>query len=173
MLCAPAPEAAAEFLAAAAESRGRFAGFADPPGDARSFRAWSQRARSPRSAGFLVRLRNGGRLVGAVCLNEIEPEPRARALLSCYGFRATAGAGLVTEAARELLAHGFGALGLRQVAADVRPENAASLAMLRRLDFVRMAAAERLLRVGGDWHLHQRWCIDARRWRQLGGRGQG
>jgi len=157
----PAPADAAEFLRAADASRGRFAGFADVPLDPRAYRAWCQRARSPRAAGFLLRLRDRGQLVGALGLNRIEPAPLPRATLSCYGFAATAGRGLVSEGVQQLVAWAAAALGLREIAADARPENAASLALLRRCGFEPLEAPARLLRVGGAWHLHERWQLRA------------
>lgn len=166
VLRVPGPADAGDFLAAARRSRRRFEGYADPPGDREGYRAWCQRARSPSCCGRLLRLRDGGALVGAVSLGGSPLAAGDRAAPSCYGFSEHAGRGLVTEGAALLLAFGFGALALREVEAEVRAENAASTAMLRRLGFSARAAPARLLRVGGGWVLHERWSLHERQWRR-------
>jgi ribosomal-protein-alanine N-acetyltransferase len=153
-LVAPGPEHAADYLAALTASRARFDGFVDPPASELEFRAWCQRARSPCCRGRLVRSTASGELVGAVALGEIEGGAESHALLSCYGFAASAGRGLVTEAAALLLSEGFRELGLGVVRAEVRPENSPSRAMLARLGFEALAEPPVLRRVGGAWAPH-------------------
>jgi len=52
------------------------------------------------------------------------------------------GQGFATEAARALLAHAFGTLGLAEVIAGIQPENAASIAVARKLGFAADVARE-------------------------------
>jgi ribosomal-protein-alanine N-acetyltransferase len=152
VLVLPAPEHAPAFLAALAMSRARFEGFVDPPGDEAEFRTWCQRARSPRCCGRLVREADGAALIGVVALNDIEGGRSAS--LACYGFAASAGRGLVTEAARILITEASTKLGLERLRAELRAGNAASRAMIERLGFEALAEASALRRVGGAWHPH-------------------
>lgn len=58
------------------------------------------------------------------------------------------GRGLATEAVAAVIAHGFGAMGLRRIFADVDPDNIASIRLLERLGF----ALEGRLRA--EWETH-------------------
>jgi RimJ/RimL family protein N-acetyltransferase len=49
------------------------------------------------------------------------------------------GLGFATEAARAVLDHGFGNLALGEVIAEIHPDNAASIAVARKLGFVTTA----------------------------------
>ncbi|MFI8580476.1 Putative ribosomal N-acetyltransferase YdaF [Pseudomonas sp. THAF187a] len=91
--------------------------------------------------------RNSGELIGKCLLFSYQPESR-RAEIG-FGIASSAwGRGYIQEAARELLRHGFEALGLNRVEAEIDPSNAASGRALERLGF----SKEGLLR--------QRWIID-------------
>ena len=46
------------------------------------------------------------------------------------------GAGFASEAARAILDHGFGALGLAEVVADIHPENARSVRVAENIGLV-------------------------------------
>lgn len=59
--------------------------------------------------------------------------------------------GFATEAVEAVIAHGFETLGLSQITADVDPENAASLAMLKKLGFAITGQAQNTIEIGGKW----------------------
>jgi RimJ/RimL family protein N-acetyltransferase len=61
--------------------------------------------------------------------------------------RAAWGCGYASEALRELLAFGFGDMGLNRVEADVDPRNGASARCLERLEFRK------------EGHLRERWIV--------------
>ena len=91
--------------------------------------------------------RESAELIGKCLLFNYHLESR-RAEIG-FGIAASAwGKGYVQEAARELLRHGFEALDLNRVEAEIDPSNAASGRALERLGF----SQEGLLR--------QRWIID-------------
>ncbi|MFS0738612.1 GNAT family protein [Sphingomonas sp. 1P06PA] len=58
------------------------------------------------------------------------------------------GRGIAAEAVKAVIAHGFGAMGLRRIFADVDPDNIASIRLLERLGF----ALEGRLRA--EWETH-------------------
>jgi ribosomal-protein-alanine N-acetyltransferase len=64
------------------------------------------------------------------------------------------GRGLMREALEAVLADAFGRLGLHRVQANVRPENARSLALLARLGFEREGLAREYLFIDGAWRDH-------------------
>jgi [ribosomal protein S5]-alanine N-acetyltransferase len=80
--------------------------------------------------------RDDGALVGHCTLFKLEPACR-RAEVGYALARAAWGQGLMQEALTALLDHGFGALALNRVEADIDPRNAPSGRILERLGFVR------------------------------------
>jgi len=112
-----------------------------------------------RRRGFLITRISDGTLVGAVNLNEISRGP----LQSCYvGYwigASFARQGLMTKALYLAVRCAFEDLGLHRVEANIVPENAASLALVRRLGFRREGLARRYLQIAGSWRDHERWAI--------------
>ena len=58
---------------------------------------------------------------------------------------------MATEAVGATVDHVFATRDLDTLTADVDPENAASIRLLERLDFIRTGFAERTWNVGGVW----------------------
>lgn len=61
------------------------------------------------------------------------------------------GQGLAREATSAAIAHVFATRETGELAADVDPENIASIRLLERLGFVRTGFAERALKIGDEW----------------------
>jgi len=59
--------------------------------------------------------------------------------------------GLGQEALQALIQYGFEQRGLDKITADVDPNNAASLAMLKKLGFVETGRQKNTLEIGGKW----------------------
>ncbi len=74
------------------------------------------------------------------------------------------GNGYATEAARAVLEHGFGTLGLDRVNAVAHPGNEPSLAVMTRLGMTRQGSTDRWYGTTFDW-----WLIEADRPRPTGG----
>ncbi len=93
-----------------------------------------------REPGFLaVERRGDGAFVGAACLREV-PDGHPLSGEVEVGWRLARqawGAGFATEAARALLALGFGDLRLPEIVAFTAVSNARSRAVMERLDFTR------------------------------------
>jgi ribosomal-protein-alanine N-acetyltransferase len=81
-----------------------------------------------------IELRATGELIGNASLHRFVDASR-RCELGYALARAHWGAGYVSEALRALLGHGFAALGLNRIEADVDPRNAASARVLEKLGF--------------------------------------
>lgn len=72
-----------------------------------------------------------------------------------FGFMldpAVWGRGLGTEAARAFLDYAFATYPVPAITADVDPNNAASLNLLRKLGFIETGRAEKTFLVGGVWY---------------------
>lgn len=73
--------------------------------------------------------------------------------------------GYMAEALGLALTHGFGPLRLHRLEANVRPENGASIALVRRLGFTCEGYSRRYLKIGGRWRDHERWAMLREDWR--------
>jgi ribosomal-protein-alanine N-acetyltransferase len=153
-----------EFLAAVHRSRAFLGRWAAPPSTAAGYRAYVRRLRRPTHQGHFVVLRASGALVGVINLNEIVRGGFRSAYLGYYGFLPHVGRGYMGDGLRLVLRRAFGELRLHRVEANIQPENASSLALVRRLGFRREGFSPRYLKIAGRWCDHERWALLAEEW---------
>ena len=79
------------------------------------------------------------------------------------------GQGLVTEAARALVDHGFGPLALHRVWASCLPENPASARVLEKLGFRREGLLRQNLRIHDEWRDSYLYALLAAEWEATSG----
>jgi [ribosomal protein S5]-alanine N-acetyltransferase len=79
---------------------------------------------------YPVVLKESGAIVGHAGLGRLEATPEVE--LAYIFDEPHWGKGLATEAARAILAHGFGAIGLERIVAVAFPENERSIAVMKR-----------------------------------------
>ena len=127
--------------------------------DAAGFDAWFERRVTGPNASLVAFARSGGALVGVVSLTEIVHGPLRAAYLGYYGYRATGGRGLMTEAVRAATRHGFDELGLHRIEANIQGGNHRSIALVRRLGFRQEGVATDYLFLDGAWRECQRWAL--------------
>lgn len=108
--------------------------------------------------------------MGVINVNEIIRGSYRGAFLGYYGFRPHAGHGYMSEGLGLVLRRAFGELQLHRVEANIQPDNAASLALVRRLGFRREGFSPRYLKIAGRWRDHERWALLAEEWNH--GRGR-
>lgn len=102
-----------------------------PADELARLRDWRARAGGPGFGFFGIVLRATGELAGVLVLKPFDHLPHVD-----LGWRLHPdhwGRGYATEAARGAIAYGFGALGLREVAAATLPDNVRSRAVMERL----------------------------------------
>jgi len=132
---------------------------------------WFQRvlegARREDSERLLVCRRDDDAIVGMVSLTQIFRGPFQNACVGYWVGAQHAGRGFMTEGLGLVLDHAFGRLGLHRVEANIRPENAPSLALVRRLGMRREGLSLRYLQIDGDWRDHERWAMLAEDWQAL------
>lgn len=116
--------------------------------------------------------RADGQLIGRCTLFDRWPSCR-RAQVG-YGLAASAwGQGFAAEAVGALLDHGFAALDLNRVEADIDPGNAASARMLERLGFTREGLLRERWIVGGETSDSAIYGLLRREWLARPGRPAG
>jgi ribosomal-protein-alanine N-acetyltransferase len=111
-------------------------------------------------------LREGGALLGGINFNEISRGPFQNAALGYWIGAPFAGKGYMSAGLGLALRYGFENLALHRLEANIRPENAASLALVRRAGFRREGFSRRYLQIDGAWRDHERWALLAEDWRQ-------
>jgi len=101
-------------------------------------KAWFSRIMAHRRNGatiqFAIVLRDGGRPIGTLAMFHFEESVGSAEIGYVLG-RAHWGKGLMTEVLREVVAFGFGPLGLKRLEAELDPRNAASVKVLERAGF--------------------------------------
>jgi [ribosomal protein S5]-alanine N-acetyltransferase len=163
-LAVPRASDAAEFIAAVRASRSLHRPWIDPPDTPARFAAYLQRVAREDQAGYLIRHRGCGALVGLVNVNHIVRGAFQSGSLGYAAFASHAGRGLMTEGLAGVLALAFSELGLHRLEANIQPANVRSINLVRRLGFAREGLSPRYLLVAGDWRDHERWALLAENW---------
>ncbi|MBK8470271.1 MAG: GNAT family N-acetyltransferase [Actinomycetales bacterium] len=70
-----------------------------------------------------------------------------------------AGRGITTRALAALIDHALGPVGLHRVEVNIRPENAASLAVVDHLRLREEGRRERFLHIEGEWRDHRSFAL--------------
>ncbi|HEY6567430.1 MAG TPA: GNAT family protein [Actinomycetota bacterium] len=96
---------------------------------------------------------------GVYNLSQIFYGPFRNAYLGYYALMPYAGRGLMRAGMTLLLDHAFAQMGLHRVQANIQPENAASIALVRGSGFRREGLALRYLMIQGTWRDHEQWAI--------------
>lgn len=147
------------FLAAMHASRKLHRPWVAPPATPAAFNAFLARLeRDDHDARFIC-LRDAGDLVGVINISNIVRGSFQSAYLGYYAVAAHAGRGLFTEGMRLTLRYVFGDLKLHRVEANIQPDNAASIALVKRCGFRHEGFSPRYLKIAGRWRDHERWAM--------------
>lgn len=161
----PAPSDAAQFCATMRASRRHFVRWGHAPYDADAFARWLRNSKPPHTRRFLICRRADGAIMGQISLGNIVRGLLQSAYTGYYLAKPFTGQGYMTEALGLLLRHAFSDLRLHRVEANIQPENARSIALVRRCGFRREGLSPRMLKMGGRWRDHERWAILVEGWR--------
>ena len=130
-----------------------------PPGSSQqpqSFRVTARdllrHARSGRGLPFVTTY--DATMVGQVTVSGITWGSARSANLGYWIDRAYAGRNITTTAVALVIDHCFTAVGLHRIEVAVRPENTASLRVVRKLGLRQEGEAPRYLHIDGDWRDH-------------------
>ncbi|KMO97584.1 GNAT family N-acetyltransferase [Streptomyces roseus] len=156
-----------EFTARVRESRHLHHPWLNPPTTTEEYEAYaSALIEGDGRVGFLVCERGTGAIAGFVNVNNIVYGAFDCGALGYGAFAHSAGRGLFREALPLAVAHAFapedeGGLGLHRLEANIQPDNAASLALVRGAGFRQEGFSPDFLFVDGAWRDHERWAITA------------
>lgn len=157
----------AEIVARNAASRALHRGLVTPPTNAKTFAEWMVRCRQPNVQCFLVCRIEDGAIAGVYTLSQIVRRLFQSAYIGYYAERPFNGQGYMAEGLQLVLRHTFVAMKLHRVEANIQPENAASIALVKRAGFRLEGFSPRYLKISGRWRDHQRWAMTIDDWRRL------
>ena len=135
-----------------------------PPGSAvrpRSFkamvRAMLAEARVGRQLPFVVEY--DGQFIGQLTVSNVTRGSAQFASIGYWIDQGHAGRGLMTRAVAMAIDHCFFELKLHRIEIAIRPENAASLRVVEKLEIAEVGFAPRFLHIDGDWRDHRLFAI--------------
>ena len=126
--------------------------------DVAGFELWFADQQTAASVSLIART-PGGELVGTFNISQIFLRGFRSAYLGYYGYRETAGRGLMGRALTLVTRHAFDEIGLHRIEANVQPGNVRSRAMIERAGFRQEGFSPRYLMVDGKWRDHERWAL--------------
>lgn len=139
------------------------------PYDEDAYRHYLLGAQDGRRVRLLLCRRADGAILGGINLNEIVRGAFQSAYLGYWIGQPFARRGYMREGLGLMLRHAFDEHALHRLEANIRPENEASIALVKGAGFRLEGYSPRYLCIGGEWRDHQRWAILAEEWRKLVG----
>ncbi|GAB98225.1 putative ribosomal-protein-alanine acetyltransferase [Kineosphaera limosa NBRC 100340] len=134
-----------------------------PPAARSSFRQlvrhYDREGREGRMQPFVIDV--GGRIVGQMHLFGIAWGGLRGGAAGYWVARRLAGRGIAPLGLAALVDHAIYGLGLHRVEVNIRPENVASLQVVRKLGFREEGLRQRYLHIGGDWRDHRSFALIA------------
>lgn len=115
-------------------------------------RALRRESRAGRCLPFAVTY--DGDLVGQVTVGHVQRGAAQSANVGYWVDERVAGRGVTPHAVAMVVDHCFQQVGLHRIEANVRPDNAASLSVVRKLGFREEGLHPRLLFIDGEWRDH-------------------
>lgn len=164
VLAHPSPADADEFIAASADSAALHGPWVSAPDTRERFASFLNRAARADQASYLIRHTACGGLVGYVNINNIVHGALRSGYLGYAAFRSHAGRGLMAAGLAAVVSDAFTSLGLHRLEANIQPDNAPSLNLVRRLGFRREGFSPSYLLIDGQWRDHERWAVLAEDW---------
>ena len=160
----PARRDLEEFIALNRESARSHRGLVSPPTQLEQFNVFLKKCGRADCACFLVCRTDDGVILGSINLSQIFRGGFQNAYLGYYIGAQYSGQGHMTEAVELMLRYAFEHLRLHRLEANIQPGNVASIALVKRLGFLREGYSRRYLKICGRWRDHERWAIIAEDW---------
>lgn len=162
----PIQSDSAEFLAVNRRSAKFNRGLASPPTTMKQFEAFVNRNAKPDGACFLICRAQDGAVMGSIALSQIFHGGFRSAYVGYQIGEEFSRQGYMTEALQLMLRYAFVKLKLHRLEANIQPENAPSIALVKRAGFVKEGYSRRYLKISGRWRDHERWAILVEDWRK-------
>jgi len=160
----PSPKYETAFIRSVRRSRELHKGWVSPPSTPEKYQEFIRSLRRKNAVGFLVLSKETGDLAGVVNVKEIVRGVFQSGYLGYYAFHPHAGQGLMREGIRQTINHCFAELKLHRLEANIQPENARSISIVKSLGFSLEGYSPHYLKICGKWRDHERWVILREQW---------
>ncbi len=120
-------------------------------------RSFDEEAAEGRQLPLVIEV--AGRLVGQVTLSNITLGSFRSCSAGYWIAQDSAGRGIMPTALATAADHAFTAVSLHRVEVNIRPENTASLAVVRKLALRHEGLRRRLLHIDGAWRDHESFAV--------------
>ena len=155
----PVEDDRGEFLERLADSVELHDPWLEPAEPAAWFERLLARNATDSNRSLLVCDATDGSIAGVMNVSQIVMGPLRGAFLGYYAFHPFAGRGYMRAAMPLLVRYAFDDLRLHRLQANVQPENAASIALVRGAGFRREGFSPRYLFLRGAWRDHEQWAV--------------
>jgi ribosomal-protein-alanine N-acetyltransferase len=135
-----------------------------PPLTSDEFNALVERSTDPGFKALAIWQLQPRVLIGMIHFSQIFMGYFQSAYSSYWIGSGHAGKGWMTTAMRLALHYGFDDLGLHRIEANIQPQNLNSIALVRRVGFVKEGFSEKYLQILGEWKDHERWALHREIW---------
>ncbi|MFJ5445800.1 GNAT family N-acetyltransferase [Methylobacillus methanolivorans] len=149
----------AEFLETVRKSSALHAAWVSPPATAEQFGLYLEKRHAINSAAFLICHAASDEIVGVVNVTNIILGAFCSAYLGYYAFAGYERQGLMQEGLLSVMAHARDKLGLHRLEANIQPDNAPSIALVKKCGFSLEGYSPQYLKIHGQWRDHERWAV--------------
>lgn len=134
-----------------------------PPTNSKGFSQYLARTASSDHEGFVIATYAADSIVGVINVNNIVRGSFLNASLGYYVGAPYLGKGYMLEGLNLVKQYAFSTMNLHRLEANIQPENARSIALVKACGFRFEGIAPGFLFINGAWRDHERWtCIDER-----------
>ena len=152
------PDMKCVFIEAMQSSRALHHPWLQAPCDKQAFDAYYHKYhRSECNVSYWLMVDND--IAGVINLNEIVRGCFQSAYLGFYVASRYAGKGVMTQGLRQVIKLAFGEHHLHRLEANIQPENAASIALVKRCGFQQEGYSPKYLKINDAWCDHERWAL--------------
>jgi ribosomal-protein-alanine N-acetyltransferase len=155
----PLAEDCDEFVALMQASSEFHAPWGDFPRTRERFEAYLKSRNGAGDDGFLICELAADRIAGVINLNCIVRGFFQSAYLGYYIGEPFARRGYMTEGLKLVTDYAFKQMGLHRAEANIQPDNAASIALVKKCGFKLEGFSPRYLKINGAWRDHERWAL--------------
>ncbi len=136
-----------------------------PPNSSTGLPTWEEYpalmdARHAEGEGLAMIIQVDGHIAGLVSLGAVERGAMQSGILGYWIVSEWAGLGITSLAVAAVIDLILGKLGLHRVEVNVRPENAPSLGLARKLGLREEAYKKRYMHIAGEWADHVGFAVD-------------
>jgi ribosomal-protein-alanine N-acetyltransferase len=137
-----------------------------PPSSDGEFHGYVQARQGPLAYGYLIRTEKN-ELAGTINLNGVMRGLFQSAFLGYYAFAPHEQRGYMSEGLARVVRMAFQQHRLHRLEANIQPDNARSIALVKSAGFMLEGFSPRYLKIAGRWRDHERWALTLEDWRTV------